>query len=171
MPAVILTLSAVLILTAALKRKDLGTTFWEALSSLFYVNNWHVIFQEKSYFDNFGGPSPLSHMWSLSVEEQFYLLWPLLLLALLTIFRSRLGALAGTLLLTVGSFALMWFLAHPVGDNTRVYEGTDTRAGGLLVGAMLALWLSSRKHDGKTVLPNLHFANLAGLLGLGGVLS
>lgn len=171
MPAVILTLSAVLILTAALKRKDLGTTFWEALSSLFYVNNWHVIFQKKSYFDNFGGPSPLSHMWSLSVEEQFYLLWPLLLLALLTIFRSRLGALAGTLLLTVGSFALMWFLAHPVGDNTRVYEGTDTRAGGLLVGAMLALWLSSRKHDGKTVLPNLHFANLAGLLGLGGVLS
>ena len=171
MPAVILTLVSVLILTVALRKQDLGSTFAEAVSSFFYVNNWHVIFEKKSYFDNFAGPSPLSHMWSLSVEEQFYLIWPLLLLALLVVLRKRLLAMAGTLVIAAISFALMWFLASPVGDNTRVYEGTDTRAGGLLLGAALAIWLSSRKKSGKTVVPDLRFANLFGLVGLGGIIA
>ena len=62
MPAVIVTLIATLILAAALTRDKLTERFWEALSALFYVNNWHTIFQEKSYWDNFcllyTSPSP-----------------------------------------------------------------------------------------------------------------
>lgn len=171
MPAVIVTLLATLILTAALARDELTNRFWEALSALFYVNNWHTIFQEKSYWDNFGGPSPLSHMWSLSVEEQFYLLWPLVLLVLLVVTRSRIGALIGSLLLTGASFAWMWVLATPGMDNTRAYEGTDTRAGGLLLGACLAIWLSSRRQAGKSVEPAKSTANLFGLIGLAGIVA
>lgn len=169
MPAVIIALIATLILAAALTRDKLTDRFWEALSSLFYVNNWHTIFQEKSYWDNFGGPSPLSHMWSLSVEEQFYLIWPLLLLGLLFVTRSRTGALAGSFLLTIASFAWMWIVASPGMDNTRAYEGTDTRAGGLLLGACLAIWLSSRRAAGKSTQPAVKIANLFGFIGLAGI--
>lgn len=171
MPAVLLTLLAVLILTAALEKQNLKQHSLEALSSLLYVNNWHMIFQEKSYFDNFGGPSPLSHMWSLSVEEQFYLVWPLLLLVLLFVLRSRFVVMLATLAITAGSFALMWFIADPTMDNTRAYEGTDTRAGGLLVGAALAIWLSSRAFKGKQTKPDLAFANLFGLIGVAGIVA
>lgn len=171
MPAVILTLIAVLILTAALEKQNLKQHGLEALSSLFYVNNWHMIFQEKSYFDNFGGPSPLSHMWSLSVEEQFYLVWPILLLVLLFVLRSRFAVTLATLAIAVGSFVLMWFIADPVMDNTRAYEGTDTRAGGLLVGAALAIWLSSRAYKGKQTKPDLKFANAFGLIGVAGIVA
>lgn len=169
-PAVILTLASVIILSAALRKHDLESTILEALSSLFYVNNWHVIFKNKSYFDNFSGPSPLSHMWSLSVEEQFYLLWPLVLLVLLVLLRNRTAALVGTLGITTASFILMWTMASQVGDNTRVYEGTDTRAGGLLLGAALAIWLSSRRHTGKPVVPNLRTADVMGSVGIAGIM-
>lgn len=171
MPAVILTLIAVLILTAALERQNLKQHSLEALSSMLYVNNWHMIFQEKSYFDNFGGPSPLSHMWSLSVEEQFYLVWPLLLLLLLVVLRSRFVAMVATLVITVASFVLMWVLADPTMDNTRAYEGTDTRAGGLLLGAALAIWLSSRRHKNQQTKPDLQIANVFGLVGVAGIIA
>ncbi|MBC2681981.1 acyltransferase family protein [Corynebacterium anserum] len=170
MPAVILTLITVVILTAALERQHLGQYSKEALSALFYVNNWHTIFQQKSYFDNFGGPSPLSHMWSLSVEEQFYLFWPLLLLLLLVVLRSRFAAMIATLGITLASFVLMWVLADPAMDNTRAYEGTDTRAGGLLLGAALAIWLSSRRHKGQQTMPDLKIANIFGFIGVAGIL-
>ncbi len=54
-----------------------------------YVSNWQLIFQHVSYFARFGPPSPLNHLWSLGVEEQFYILWPLLLLVGLRFVRER----------------------------------------------------------------------------------
>lgn len=140
LPALVLVLAVVLAVTAITDAGALQTRWREALSAIFYVNNWVTIADGDSYFDQFAGPQPLEHLWSLSIEEQFYLVWPLVLLLLLWRLSGR---LAGVAKITVGlaavSFVVMWILAQPGFDNTRAYEGTDARAGELLVGAALAL--------------------------------
>ncbi len=110
----------------------------EGIAAIGYFTNWYLILRQESYFDGFGRPSPLRHLWSLAIEEQFYLLWPLLLVAGLSLLGRRrlaLVILAGA----VGSAALMFVWFEPYADPTRVYFGTDTRASGLLLGAALAL--------------------------------
>ena len=93
-----------------------------------------------AYLQRFSGPGPLDHLWSLAVEEQFYLLWPLVLLLLFKTLRGRLDRMAYvTLGLATMSFLLMLLLATPGFDNTHAYQGTDARAGGLLIGAALAM--------------------------------
>ena len=139
LPAVVLVLLTVLAGTALTDRAMLGRRWSESLSAMAYVANWHTIAQGQTYFDRFAGPSQLDHLWSLSVEEQFYLVWPLLLLAMVAARFTRVQVIASTAALAVASFALLSILAHPGFDNTRAYEGTDTRAGGILVGALLAL--------------------------------
>lgn len=110
-------------------------------SSLFYVNNWWLIFHQVSYFESFGPPSPIGHLWSLSIEEQFYLIWPLLLL--LTHRRGKLFVMI--LVAAVVSSLAMAFLYVPGSDPSRVYYGTDTRMFGLLIGAALAVVWPSHK--------------------------
>ncbi len=109
-----------------------------------YFSNWYLIAKNQSYFSRFAPPAPLDHLWSLAVEEQFYLIWPLLLMGGLLMLRRRGKAaprwlIAPTLLATGISIFLMVHLYQPGLDPTRVYEGTDTRAFGLLIGAILAL--------------------------------
>ena len=110
----------------------------DILSSLLFFNNWHQIFQNISYFDALGAPSPLTTFWSLAIEEQFYLIWPPVLLLLLTLkfdkkfIMGLVGAVACT------SAVLMFVLFDPAGDPSRVYYGTDTRCFSLLIGALLA---------------------------------
>lgn len=118
-----------------------------------YSSNWYLIYEKQSYFARFAPAAPLDHLWSLAVEEQFYIAWPwLLLLGLLClqlIRRRRQAGLAWlavpTLALAAASTVAMLVLYHPGFDPTRVYEGTDTRAGGLLVGAALAMAWPSRR--------------------------
>jgi peptidoglycan/LPS O-acetylase OafA/YrhL len=119
---------------------------WDAAAAVGYLANWRFILDQQSYFETLLGPSPLRHTWSLAVEEQWYVLWPAVVLGLMLMSRSStwrrwvpLGAIAAG---TVASAVLMAALYDPV-DPTRVYFGTDTRAQQLLVGAGLA-WLSSR---------------------------
>jgi len=118
------------------------------LSSLFYINNWWLIFHQVSYFESFGPPSPIGHLWSLSVEEQFYVMWPLLLVIGLK-FASRRGKLALLILAGAALSALAMAMIYVPGtDPSRVYYGTDTRAFALLIGAALAVvWPSQKLND------------------------
>ncbi len=111
----------------------------DSLAALFYVANWRMLLRgHGGYFAATASPSPLEHTWSLGIEEQFYLLWPLLLLVLLAR-RTRLRALLWLCLAgALGSAAPAALLFHPGSDPSRVYYGTDTRAQALLVGAALA---------------------------------
>lgn len=106
---------------------------------LLYVSNWWLILHNVSYFESFGPASPLGHLWSLAVEEQFYLAWPLMLLVGLRFLKRRRVLLLGILALAVLSAAAMAWLYQPDSDPSRVYYGTDTRMFGLLIGAALAL--------------------------------
>lgn len=168
LPALILMLIAVVIATAIVARDTLGTVLKETLAALLYVSNWTDIVQGESYFDRFTGPGPLDHLWSLAVEEQFYIVWPPLLVLILAVVRGRRGAAAViTALLAAASFWWMATVATPGFDNTRAYEGTDTRAGGLLVGAVLALLWSRRRVDADAPAPRA--LTPIGLLGLAGI--
>lgn len=142
LPALFLVLSAVCLYSAFLARPSQRPTLrMDALSTLAYVANWRFALGKQSYFAQYDDPSPLRHMWSLGIEEQYYLLFPLVLLGWLTLTAGRTGLLrAGLLLGALGSALLMLVLFVPGTDPSRVYDGTDTRAQALLVGAFLAAW-------------------------------
>ncbi|MEK3828184.1 acyltransferase family protein [Paenibacillus sp. FSL K6-1558] len=120
----------------------------DILSGVTYISNWWYIFHHVSYFESFGPPSPFGHFWSLAVEEQFYLLWPLLLIAAIVLFKRK-GWLVVSIVvaaeLSAGAMAIMY---NPDLDPSRVYYGTDTRAFALLAGAALAVVWPSRKLSG-----------------------
>ena len=147
LPALALVLVVVLLATAISDRQQFAGRAGGSLWAAFYVSNWATIVSGASYFDRFANPGPLDHLWSLAVEEQFYLLWPLVLWGLLRLTGSRLARTAlATLGLAVLSFGLLAWLARQGFDNTRAYEGTDTRAGGVLIGAALAMvWRPGRR--------------------------
>ena len=132
--------------TALSNPGEIGVRTAETVAALFYVSNWTTIGLGVSYFARFNGPGPLDHLWSLAVEEQFYVFWPLIVWGLVTLLRRRWDRVAlVTLGLAVLSFIAMWVIAAPGFDNTRAYEGTDTRAGGLLIGAALGMmWRPAR---------------------------
>ncbi len=112
----------------------------DGLASLLYVQNWHLVATGQSYFSQFAAPSPLRHMWSLAIEEQWYLVWPVLLMAIMRVSRGRRGRICtAILLLAAASAVAMAVQYHPSSDPSRVYYGTDTRAQELLVGAALAV--------------------------------
>jgi peptidoglycan/LPS O-acetylase OafA/YrhL len=137
LPAVLLVVFVCLLAGSTLARDDLARTRDDALSSVMYLTNWHLVAASHSYFNAFGRPSLLQHLWSLAVEEQFYLFWPLVLMASLKLLGRR-YTIVLTVLLALASTALMWGLYNPDRDPSRVYYGTDTRAATLLIGALLA---------------------------------
>ncbi|AEB06255.1 peptidoglycan-N-acetylmuramate O-acetyltransferase [Coriobacterium glomerans PW2] len=110
----------------------------DILPSLLFFNNWWQIAHNISYFNALGDPSPLTHFWSLAIEEQFYLVWPPLLLIMLRLGVSRRIIRRMVLCLSLVSAVAMIALYNPSVDPSRVYYGTDTRAFSLLLGAWLA---------------------------------
>jgi peptidoglycan/LPS O-acetylase OafA/YrhL len=147
LPALLVVLAAVAVASRAwLPAWRLTDIRDDALAALAYVANWRFVLSDQSYFARGIGPSPLRHTWSLAIEEQFYLLWPLLVLGALAVARRRalearrvVGVLA-----VVGAVASGVWMAVLAGrdgtDLSRVYYGTDTRAFALLAGAALACW-------------------------------
>lgn len=119
----------------------------DGLATLFYLANWRAILSHASYWTNYSAPSPLHHMWSLAIEEQFYVLWPGLVLLVLRRgapqLRNRrllVACVAGAL----ASWAWMANLYEPGRDTSRIYYGTDTRIGAILAGAALAAFCAHR---------------------------
>ena len=156
---------------------------WDSVATLAYVANWRAILTGDGYWDLFTVPSPLEHTWSLAIEEQFYLVWPLVVLGLLRWARPR-GRWTATgegrlsdhqaatvLAVALGGVALLgaWalWLFEPGGDATRVYLGTDTRAPAVLLGAALAAWLQWRGPATGRARTALEVGALVAVVGLG----
>jgi peptidoglycan/LPS O-acetylase OafA/YrhL len=152
-------------------RSQLGALRSDLPSSIFYGSNWWFIFHHVSYFARFGPPSPLGHLWSLSIEEQFYLVWPLLVLAGMRWIHSKRSLMVLTLAVAAGSAVEMalLFAASPNGDPTRVYDGTDTRAFALLIGAALAFGLPRNRTFGPISTSAARLLNVVGGAALAGI--
>lgn len=117
---------------------DLGEIRGDSLATLFYVANWHYILSDQGYFALSAAPSPLLHTWSLGVEEQYYLIWPLVALVVLRWKGSKaLAWVAGVGALC--SAGLMAAMAQAGFSADRLYYGTDTRAQALMVGSVLGV--------------------------------
>jgi len=147
LPALLLTLVGVLVLAEIFMRDQVASLRGDVISGLTYSTNWYFIIVQKSYFES-GTPSLLKHLWSLAIEEQFYLVWPLIFTGLLALFGRR-KTLFIIVALAAASATWMAYLAANISVTTgdvdnaynRLYIGTDTRAAGLLIGAALAvLW-------------------------------
>ena len=148
-PAVMSMAVVIIFVSAVVNRIIFTKGCKDFLASVLGFNNWWQIFNKVSYFEAAGVPSPFTHCWSLAIETQFYLIYPLILLGIYKLVKSReegrakRGLLfAGvTLMLALISVILMIVLFDPQQDASRVYYGTDTRAFSLLFGALLAiLW-------------------------------
>jgi peptidoglycan/LPS O-acetylase OafA/YrhL len=156
LPALFVTLAGVMVLSLIFLPDQVASLRGDIVAAVGYATNWYFIVAQKSYFET-ATPSLIKHLWSLAIEEQFYLIWPLLFTGLLKLVgRKRLIALivAGAAL---SSIWMAWLYAHLDASNpdalNRVYMGTDTRAAGLLIGAALALtwspWRLGKSRTGK----------------------
>ena len=125
---------------------DLSAVRGDALSTLAYVANWHFIFSDQGYFAQAAAPSPFLHTWSLAVEEQYYLIWPLV--ALFVVRRWGLAKLALTAGVGALSSAVLMVVLYGAGFSVdRLYYGTDTRAQSLLIGSFLGAVGAHRGRD------------------------
>jgi peptidoglycan/LPS O-acetylase OafA/YrhL len=113
----------------------------DALAALGYVANWRMLYRGSDYFAQTAAPSPLQHTWSLGIEEQFYLLWPLIVVALVVL-AKRPRALLAAALLGAAASAISDIIWYRPDDVNRDYFGTDTRAQALLIGCALAVVLA-----------------------------
>ncbi len=137
-PAIVFVLLGTIVLTGVFAPDMLTKLRNDIVAALLFFTNWWYIFQDVSYFEAMGAPSPVTHFWSLAIEEQFYLIWPPLLLLLFSKRVKKRHIQLGLLVAAIASAAAMAILYSPQADPSRVYYGTDTRAFSLLIGAFLA---------------------------------
>lgn len=141
------------------------------VASLTYVTNWYQILVHQSYFEAIGRPSPLRHLWSLAVEEQFYLVWPIALAVIYRLTRGRRGHIAiVTMGLALASAVWAIILFTPGVDPSRVYYGTDTRASGVLLGAVLAIVVPPWEMHARVRSAGRGIITALGAIGLAGIL-
>jgi len=151
LPALFLLLLAVAVYAAVFAdRTELKRIRGDAFATMLYVANWHSIFAGHGYWDLFSAPSPLDHMWSLAIEEQFYLLWPLVMTGLTVLAvtiarrRNRTAPIAPVVffvaLVAAAVSATLCIVLYDPTDTSRSYFGTDTRVAAILLGAALAAW-------------------------------
>ena len=174
-PSLIALLLVVAIASAFFYKDAAGRSLSDIIASTFYVNNWWYVIGNQSYFDFIARPPMLKHLWSLSIEEQFYFIWPAVAYLVMRRWQRR-GLLLFSLALAFASTAWMLYLSNAHGypdfaDPSRVYFGTDSHAMGLLIGAALAaVWRPGRMQSQiNRVARNL--LNLTGVLALAGLLA
>lgn len=168
LPALFLMLGVVGLYSVLFLPDEVHTLRGDTFGAVTYVQNWWQIFAGRSYFAEAGRPPLLKHLWSLAVEEQFYLLWPLICAVLFKFFGDRPGRLFGIIAGGALASTLSMWLMFP-GDAlnaSRVYYGTDTRASGLLLGAALAVAWPPWRLTPKVTFPGRVVLNIAGSIGL-----
>jgi peptidoglycan/LPS O-acetylase OafA/YrhL len=152
LPASLVTVAFVLILSATAYRGDPAALRGDALAALGYVANWRFLFAGHSYADLFRAPSPLLHFWSLAVEEQFYLLFPIAVLLVRRASSTRRSFhrnLRTTLLCCLGISVATSVIAGAVGNGDFVYYSLPTRGAEILIGALVATSLSATRLVGR----------------------
>jgi peptidoglycan/LPS O-acetylase OafA/YrhL len=140
LPALIVMVLAVVAARKFFPSEATATLRDDAVAAFFWVANWAFVAQKTDYFSQGSPPSPLQHTWSLGVEEQYYLLWPLLVIAVAAVFRAR-ARWAVFALASVGVVVSAAAAIVMASNVNRVYFGTDTRAQALMVGAAAAALL------------------------------
>ncbi len=164
-PALAVVLVTVTAAVAVIAPGQLGALRPALVAAVTYSSNWWQAAQHRSYFAAFGSLPPVQHLWSLAIEEQFYLLWPLVLLAVLLTCHDRRLRAGVAWLGAVASAAAMAAIYLPGADPSRVYYGTDTHASALLIGAALALtWPLRQVQTARRA--NAARADAAGLAGI-----
>ncbi|MCL1810567.1 MAG: acetyltransferase [Clostridiales bacterium] len=143
LPALILMLACVTAWVCLLAHGRAALSWMELPAAFLYFSNWYLIFHEVPYFEQFGPHSPFGHLWSLAIEGQFYLLWPVALGLFLRFFKRK-QIIALTAAAAAISAAAMMLMYIPGSDPSRVYYGTDTRIFALLAGALAAMLLHGR---------------------------
>lgn len=139
MPPIVVTIALTAVATYIAAPSLLPKVQQDALPSALFLSNWFYIFRNVSYFAAAGLPSPLTHLWFCAVTMQFYLVWPVILMALCGKTRSRNTAIGITIAFALVSTAAMVLMFNPTADTSRVYYGTDARAAELLCGALAAI--------------------------------
>lgn len=166
LPGLFLLLLGVLTYATFFDEASLTKLRIDVVAALGYFTNWHLIYEHESYFDSWNHPSFLRHLWSLAIEEQFYVLWPLLILGALKVLKVRLTF--GLIVVgAIASYTAMALLSQGRDDAeiSRVYYGTDTRIGALLVGS--AIGFLPFNEGLRTRLADSRLLGLAGYVALG----
>jgi peptidoglycan/LPS O-acetylase OafA/YrhL len=139
LPALLLLLGTLAVVAPLIASDGVSRFRGDLPASLLYLANWWQVFGHRSYFEAAAAPDLLQHLWSLAIEEQFYLFWPPIVAALYTrLWRRRWMLPTISASGAVISVLLMFAIFDPDRDPSRVYYGTDTRASALLIGATLA---------------------------------
>jgi peptidoglycan/LPS O-acetylase OafA/YrhL len=169
LPALAVMLVVVTAAATVIEPAQRGPLRLALLAAATYTSNWYQIFHHVSYFaaaGQLGAPAPLDHLWSLAIEEQFYLVWPVLLWLFVVRLPTRRARVAVALTAAAASALAMTSQYTPGGDPSAVYYGTDTHASALLIGAALALaWpLRALAAAPPALARRIEAAGLAGLV-------
>jgi peptidoglycan/LPS O-acetylase OafA/YrhL len=149
-----------------------ASTLWDAVASFFFAANWRYAAVGTDYFQAGGADSPLQHYWSLAVEEQFYFVWPWLMLLIFVIARRsgrldnrRIHLVVGAMMLLISAASFVWAMNETATNPTVAYFSTFSRAWELGVGAMVAVMASSFSQLPSWSRPVLGWIGLVGIVG------
>lgn len=170
LPALFALIAVVGTVWVVFHQREVAQLRGDMVGALTYVTNWYQIIVKQSYFEAIGRPSPLRHLWSLAVEEQFYIMWPVVLAVIFKVTRARRNQMIlVTLGLALVSVVAAIVMFSPGTDPSRIYYGTDTRASGVLLGAALAIAVPPWLMTGKVVAGARKAMTAIGLVGLLGL--